>query len=170
MVKNYFTIALRSLAKNKASSFINIGGLAVGMAVAMLIGLWVYDELSFDKYHTNYDHIARVKQHQSFNGKTYTQDAIPFPLGNELKTGYGSDFKYVVMSSWQGDHILTLADKKLTKQGIYMDADAARMLTLKMVKGTYDGLKEQGSILLSATTAEAIFGDADPMNKLLKID
>ena len=58
MIKNYFKIAWRNLIKNKASSFINIGGLAVGMAVAMLIGLWIWDELSFDKYHQNYDRVA----------------------------------------------------------------------------------------------------------------
>ena len=66
MIKNYFKIALRNLGKNKASSFINIGGLAVGMAVAMLIGLWIYDEFSYDKYHKNYDRIARVMQHQTY--------------------------------------------------------------------------------------------------------
>ncbi|MEI9957082.1 MAG: hypothetical protein WDM90_12450 [Ferruginibacter sp.] len=60
MIKNYFKIAWRNLFKSKVSSFINIGGLALGMAVAMLIGFWIYDELSFDHYHKNYKHIARV--------------------------------------------------------------------------------------------------------------
>ncbi len=60
MLNNYLKIALRNLLRNKLSSFINIGGLAVGMAVAMLIGLWIYDELSFNKYHQNYERIAQV--------------------------------------------------------------------------------------------------------------
>ena len=55
MIKNYFKIAWRNLARNKRDSIINIGGLAVGMAVAMLIGLWIYDEVSFDKYNKNYN-------------------------------------------------------------------------------------------------------------------
>ena len=59
MLKNYFKIAWRNLFRNKISSFINIGGLTVGMAVAMLIGLWIYDELSFNKYHQNYDRIGQ---------------------------------------------------------------------------------------------------------------
>ena len=62
MLKNYLTIAFRNLWKNKVYSFLNIGGLAVGMAVAMLIGLWMYDEFSYNRYHQNYDRIVRVMQ------------------------------------------------------------------------------------------------------------
>ncbi|WP_310589203.1 ABC transporter permease [Dyadobacter sp. Leaf189] len=58
MIKNYFKIALRTLTKNKVYSFINISGLAMGMAVAMLIGLWIHDELSYDRYFKNYSRIA----------------------------------------------------------------------------------------------------------------
>jgi putative ABC transport system permease protein len=170
MLKNYFKIAWRNLGKSKVSSFINIGGLAVGMAVALLIGLWVYDELSYDKYHSNYDYIAQVMQHQTFNGKIGSQDAIPYPLGDELRNKYGSNFKYVVMASWVGDHILSIGDKKLSQKGIYMEPDAPRMFTLKMLKGNYDGLKEMNSVLISASNAKAFFGDEDPINKVFKID
>jgi cytoskeletal protein RodZ len=62
MLKNYFKIAWRNILKNKTSSFINISGLSVGMAVAILIGLWIWDELSFDKYHQNYNSIAQVME------------------------------------------------------------------------------------------------------------
>jgi putative ABC transport system permease protein len=58
MLQNHVKIAWRNLFRNRASSFINVGGLAMGMAVAMLIGLWIYEELSFDKYHQNYESIA----------------------------------------------------------------------------------------------------------------
>ncbi|MFN7600445.1 MAG: hypothetical protein ACK5R0_03505, partial [Bacteroidota bacterium] len=63
MFKNYMKVALRNLRKNKVYSFINIIGLATGMGVALLIGLWMWDELSYDKYHTNYHRIAQVMQH-----------------------------------------------------------------------------------------------------------
>ncbi|HRI21704.1 MAG TPA: ABC transporter permease, partial [Panacibacter sp.] len=170
MIKNYLKTGWRNLVKNKSSSFINIGGLAVGMAVAILIGLWIYDELSFDRYHQNYDKIAQVMQNQTSNGKVFSQNAMPFPLGRELETKYSSNFKYIVMSSWEGEHILTVGEKKLSKGGVYMDKDAAAMLTLKMLKGNYDGLKDPHSILIAASTAKALFGSTDPMNKLLKID
>ena len=72
MIKNYFKIAWRNLIKNKASSLINIGGLAVGMTVVMLIGLWIWDELSFDNYHKNYNRIAQVIQNVTNNGEVHT--------------------------------------------------------------------------------------------------
>ncbi|MGA0560353.1 ABC transporter permease [Larkinella sp. VNQ87] len=170
MIRNYLKITLRNLVKHKGYSAINIGGLATGMAVAMLIGLWIYDELSFNKYHKNYDRLAQVMQRQSFNGKIYTGTAMPFPLGKELQAQYGSSFKYIVMSSWEGGHFLSLGEKKVTKSGAFMDVDAPRLLSLHMLKGTYDGLKEPNSILLSESTARALFGDRDPLNQLIRID
>ncbi len=170
MFKNYFKIAWRNLVKNKGYSAINIGGLAIGMAVAILIGLWIYDELSFDKYHKNYDRIAQVMQQQTNNGQVYTMGSVPFPLGDELKSRHGSDFKYIVMSSSEGSHILSSGEQKISQRGAYMDVDAAKMLTLKMLKGTYDGLKDPASVLLSVSAARAIFGDADPIDKTIKID
>ena len=170
MIKNYFKIAWRNLIKSKGYSAINIGGLAVGMAVAMMIGLWVYDELSFDKYHKNYDRIAQVMQHANFNGKIETQVANPALMGPEIRAKYGSDFKYVVQSSWTGGHLLTIGDKNFTKTGIFFEPDAPEMLTLKMRRGTRAGLKDPYSILLSASAAESIFGKEDPINKTIKLD
>src|SRR5215216_273728 len=100
MIKNYIKIAWRNLLKNKGYSALNIGGLAVGMAVAMLIGLWVYNELSYNKYHQNYERIAQVMQHASFNGEIKTQNANPALMGPELRVKYGSNFKYIVQASW----------------------------------------------------------------------
>ena len=70
MIKNYFKIAWRNLLKNKVYSFINITGLATGMAIALLIGLWIWDELSFDKYHKNHDRLAQVMLNQTMKGET----------------------------------------------------------------------------------------------------
>jgi ABC-type antimicrobial peptide transport system permease subunit len=170
MLKNYFKIAWRNLVKSKGYSAINIGGLAVGMGVAMLIALWIYDELNFNKFHTNYDRIAQVMQHQTFNGNKGTERSIPFPLAAEMKSKYGSHFKYLVMATWQGKNILSAGEKKVSIEGNYMDIDAARMLSLHMLKGNYDGLKDPHSILLSASTAKAIFGDEEAMEKLMKIN
>jgi len=170
MIKNYFTIAWRYLIKSKGYSAINIGGLAVGMAVAMLIGLWVNDELSFNKYHQNYERVAQIMQNANFNGNVETQVAVPGLMGPELRNKYGSDFKYVVQTSWTGSHLLTLGDKNFNKVGNYFEADGPDMLSIKMHKGTRAGLKDPYSILLSASTAEAIFGKEDPMNKTIKLD
>jgi putative ABC transport system permease protein len=170
MLKNYFKTAWRNLLKNKIYSFINIGGLAVGMAVIMLIGLWIYDELNFDKYHQNYKRIAQVMQHQTFNGEISTQTANPAGMAEEIRSLYGSDFKYVVQSSWNYDHTLTYGDKMFLKPGSYFEPGVGEMLSLKMLYGSRNGLREMNSILLSKSVAEAYFGKEDPTGKLLKVD
>ena len=105
------------------------------MTVAMLIGLWIYDELSFDKYHKNYDSIAQVMQNQNFNGEIGTQTANPAEMAGEIRRVYGSDFKYVLQSSWNFDHTLTYGDKMFLKSGSFWEPQVAEMLTLKMLKG-----------------------------------
>lgn len=170
MYRNYFKIGYRNLLKNKVYSLINVGGLAVGITVSLLIGLWIHDELSYNKYHDSYDRIAQVMQHQSYNGNVGTQNSVPYPMGDELRARYGDDFKYVVMASWLGDHILSTGDQTLFIQGNYMDVEAPHLLSLKMLKGSRDGLKEPGSVLLSESASQALFGIEDPIGKPLKID
>jgi len=170
MITNYLKIAWRNLTHNKAHTFINVAGLSVGMAVAMLIGLWIWDELSYDRYFKNYDRLVQVMQHQTFNGNVGTQSDIPMPLGYKLRDDYKNDFKYVVLSTWTSPHILAFGDKKLTQKGNYMQAEAPDLFTLKMIKGTRSGLKDPSSVILSASLAKALFGDTDPMFKALKID
>jgi ABC-type antimicrobial peptide transport system permease subunit len=170
MIKNYLKVAWRNLTRNKASSFINIGGLAVGMAVAMLIGLWIWDELSFDKYHQNYDRIAQVMQSETSGGTISTQAAISLPLDAELHKSYGRDFKHIVLSSWNDKHVLNLGAKNISSQGSFMGAEAPEMFTLKMLAGNRNGLQDRSSIMLSESTAKALFDDADPLNKVIKLD
>jgi ABC-type antimicrobial peptide transport system permease subunit len=140
------------------------------MAVAMLIGLWIYDELSFDKYHHNYDRLAQVMQHQTFNGTKGTQNSIPRPLEFALRNTYGSDFPYLSMASWTGDHILTFGEQKISKIGNYFQEDFPEMISLKMIKGTRKGLKDPTSVLLSESTAKALFGESEPINQSIRID
>jgi hypothetical protein len=107
MFNSYLKIALRNLVKNKVSSFINIGGLAIGMAVAMLIGLWIWDELSYNKYHQNYKRIAQVMRQQLFNGEKGMSPYHPIPMGTKLRSTYGSHFEKVVMVRQTEDHIIS---------------------------------------------------------------
>jgi putative ABC transport system permease protein len=152
------------------SAFINIAGLAAGMTVAILIGLWMYDELTFNQSHKNYDRIAQVMQNQTFNGEVQTWYSEARQLGPELRNTYGSNFKYVVMTSWTGDHLLSFGEKKFTKSGNFMEPDAPDMLSLKMRKGLSTALKDPGSVLLSESVAKTFFGEEDPMNKIMKLD
>jgi ABC-type antimicrobial peptide transport system permease subunit len=170
MFKNYLKTSWRNLIKNKAHSIINIVGLSVGMAVAMLIGLWIWNELSFDKYHENYDRIAQVMQQRTDNGVINTGVAVPQPLATALKKNYGSDFKYIVMSSWTESHLLTVGDKKISYTGNFMEPAAPAMFTLKMLKGTRNGLNDPSSILISSSVANALFDNDDPIGKTIQLD
>jgi putative ABC transport system permease protein len=170
MIKNYLKIAWRNLGKTKMYSFINIGGLSVGMAVAILIGLWMHDELSFDRNFKNYDHIAQVIQNVTNNGEVETWKNVPYPLADELRKNYGSDFKHIVMAVNGGDHLLTYNEKKLKEAGVFFEKEAPEMFSLKMLRGNRNGLDDPSSILLSASAAKAYFGNEDPVNKLMKID
>src|SRR3954468_12790549 len=170
MIKNYLKIAWRNLRNNKGYSAINIGGLAIGMAVAILIGLWIYDEISFDKYHKNYDRIAQVMVKGNYNGQGFSSFALPRPLEQELRNKYGRNFKHIVMSRWNEGHILSVGDKKVSQSGRFMQEGAPELLTLKMVTGTWSGLKDPHSIMLAASTAKALFGDSNPVDEILRID
>lgn len=170
MFRNYFKVGFRNLSKNGVSSFINVSGLAAGMAVAMTIGLWMYDELSYDQYHANYPEIAQVLQQTTFNGVRETGSAVPRPFENVFRTEHGADFKYISMSSWPGEHILSANDHFVSKIGNYYQEDFPEMLTLKMVSGSRKGLHDPSSILLSRSTAKALFGNLDAINKSLRLD
>ena len=170
MLKNYLKTAWRNLLRNRASSFINISGLAIGMAVAVLIGLWIYDELSFNKNFKNHNRIAKVIQNVSNNGEVQTWMSVPYPLAEELRKNYGSDFKQVVLSTGINDHILSHDDKKLTKSGAFFEKNAPELFTMKMLRGNLNSLSDPSSIILSASSARAYFGNDDPLNKVMKID
>jgi ABC-type antimicrobial peptide transport system permease subunit len=169
MYKSYFKIGWRNLLKNKGYSVINIGGLALGMAVAMAIGLWIHDELVFNKFHENYHSIARVQRSVTLNGETLTNANLPYPLADELKTKYGNNFNHVVTAWHVGDHILSDNEKHFSLSGDFIEPDGPEMFSLKMITGSWSGLKDPHSILLSQSAAKAFFGEDDPMGKLLKI-
>jgi hypothetical protein len=171
MFKNYFKTAWRNLSRNKVSSFINIGGLTVGIAVALLIGLWIYDELSFNKYHKNYERIAQimVRGNDAREG-AFINNSLQYPLAAELQTTYKNNFKRIVRASWVQEYILSAGEKKLSSTGQFMDEDAPAMFALRMLKGNWNGLKDPHSIMLSATTAKMLFGNADPLDQLVVIN
>jgi len=170
MLKNYFRVALRNLLKNKASSFINISGLATGMAVAVLIGLWIYDELSFNKSFDNYSRIAKVWQFVKFgDADKSSYDVMPIPLAEELRNNY-PDFKYVSLSSQTQQVSLTAGNEQFSKSGNYVEPDFTAMMSLKMLAGSRDGLKDINSILLCQSLSESMFGTANPLNQLIRIN
>jgi ABC-type antimicrobial peptide transport system permease subunit len=169
MFRNYLKIAWRNLIRNKASSFINIGGLAVGMAVAMLIGLWIWDELSFNKYHQNYDRIVQVVQKEKFLGNAKVWEHMPYRVANELKTNYHDNFKHIVTATATDHYYLSQGENKILQTGQYIEAAAPEMLTLKMLQGSWAALNDPHAVLLSASAAKKLFGSTDPLDKTVNI-
>ncbi|MDT7828483.1 FtsX-like permease family protein [Pricia sp. S334] len=169
MFKNYLKIAWRNLKRNKGYSTINIGGLALGMAVVIMIGLWVEDELTHNSYFKNKDKIAQVFQSQTFNGQVGTGPAIPRPLEKALRDGYADNFEHLMMASWTNDMYLKFGETSISRPGNYMQHMAPELLNLNVIKGDRDGLREVNSIMLSASTADALFGKEDPIGKTVRV-
>ncbi len=170
MLKNYLKIAWRNLTKNKGYTIINVGGLALGMAVTLIIGLWITDELSHNGYFSNKDQIAQVFQSQTFNGETGTGPAMPRPLEKAFRESYMDNFKHLVMSSWTTSQYLKYKETSISREGNFMQRDAPEMLDLNILKGEKDGIREINSIMLSESTADALFGNEDPIGKTIEVN
>ena len=170
MLRNFFVVAWRNMVKSKWYSLINTLGLSIGMAVALLIGLWIWDEVSYNHYHDRHSRIVEIMTTQTYNGVTGTGMATSLPIAPWMRSHYGSDFQEVARTSWNGGHVLAVGDKKISKNGVYAEPGFTRIITLKMLSGKADVLNDPSSILLSESTAKALFGNDDPMNKTVKVD
>lgn len=172
MIRNYIKITWRNLKRNGWFSFINIGGLALGMTVVIIIGLWVLDDFTFNQYHKNYDRIGQI-YHNTTNFETNeinTDPSVLYTFGSVLKEKYPEYFKYVLRSDWVKDHTLSNNGKISTKTGTFIESGAIEMFSLQMIKGTNASLDELNAIVLSESAALAIFGQENPIGKSIKIN
>ena len=170
MIKNYFKIAIRNLWKNKGYSVINIIGLAIGMAAATLIGLWVQYQVSFDSFNANRKNIGSIMKRTLFNNEKSTETGSSLPLYDELKANY-PEVKHITRLDWGDGHSLVTGEKKLGKYGHFADPDFLRMFSFPLVKGNADKvLSDPYSIVLTESLANALFGKADPIGKVIKVD
>jgi putative ABC transport system permease protein len=169
MFKNYLKTAWRSLLHNKGLSFINILGLAIGIAFAILIGLWIQYEGSFDEFHVNKERIAMIRKHNLFNNQKTTGRNQPLPLYNELKANYPQVKRLSRITD--GQYSLMTGNDKFNKNGLYVDADFLQMLSFPLVRGnTATALNDPNAIVLTESLAIAMFGKEDPIGKIIKLD
>ena len=170
MFKNYLKATFRNLWKTKGYSLLNIGGLAIGIACAALILLWVEDELTFDHYFSNRENLYKVKDRQTYDGTTYTFDATPGPLAQGIKTEVPGIIN-TARSTW-GDYLLfTLKDKIIYERGNFVDAPFLSMFQLQFIKGSAkDAFEQLHSLVISETMAVKFFGTTDVMGKTLRVD
>ena len=169
MFKNHLRIALRNLTRNKFSSAINIGGLAIGMAVAIVIGLWIYDELSFDHATPNHKRIAAILRNEEFNG-IQTNWGAAMQLPPVLRKEYSRLFKYITLDAGAPGTLITRGDKQLKQTGNYFEPQIFDLLQPHMLAGNYHALDDPNSIVLSASTAKGIFGDSTAVGKIVTLN
>ena len=169
MFKNYFKLAFRNIVKNKVFSTINILGLAVGMSVALLIGLWIWDEVSFNHYHTNHARLGEIVSIETFNGITSSEEFSSVPIAAALRNNYPEEIKQASLTRELNAGLL-VGDKKINAYGLWAEPAFPSMLTLHMKKGNYQNFSDPSSILISESLAKSLFGDEDPVNKIISFN
>ena len=168
MLKNYFKIAFRSLQRNLTYSFINIAGLSVGIASSILILLWVYDEMTFDKNFSNYDLIHQVKLNNTTDKGILTRTQVPMPLKDVLLDQDSRIKKYSI--SVPQNALLTVGNNKINKRGLDASESFLEIFDFEMIEGNRETvLDDPRSIVLTQSTATALFGNENPMGKMVQV-
>jgi len=170
MLKTYVKTAWRNLVRTAGYSTLNILGLSIGMGVALLIGIWVYDQYSYEKFLPDHDRIYRVWRNFDSNGDTLTFATVSLKLSDALRNQI-PDIEYVAESDWMEEHGLVVGDKKLYVTGGMVAGDFEKMFQFPLLKGSYETvLHDPYSIVLTQATATALFGNADPIGKTVRFD
>ena len=168
MFYNYLKLTFRHLIKAKTNTVINILGLSMGMAVALLAGLWVWDELTFNHIHSNHERLAQTLSVSHFNGSTGAEPNSSVPLAAALKSQYPADFTRISLLSATSQSLAN-GDKKIAGSGAWVQADFPVMFSLHMLAGSANALKDPGSLILSTGIAKALFGSTPAIGKLIRI-
>ena len=170
MFRNYFIITVRNLFKNGFYSFINIAGLCIGITCSILILLWVYDEIGYDKFLPKVDKVYQVWAKAFFDGKANHWTSVPLPTYEAMKTA-DSNIKHAVVTDWGGNHLLTVGETRLTKKGYFASEEFLEVFEFPLLTGNASQVMDDPrSIIITQATAKAMFGDEDPINKVIRID
>jgi putative ABC transport system permease protein len=169
MLKNYLIIALRNLKKHKGFSFINIAGLSVGIACSILVMIYVYDQLSYDRFHENAERTYRVICKGFLIDYDYNSTSTPYVLGKTLRDEYGDSIHVTQIGSYAG--IVRIGNTNLLNERIIAaDDDFLKVFSFPVLKGDpRSALAEPFTIILTESAAGRYFGNVDPMGKRLQI-
>ncbi|HJP61843.1 MAG TPA: ABC transporter permease [Mucilaginibacter sp.] len=170
MLKNYIKIALRNLRTKKAFSFINITGLAVGMAGAILIMLWIQNEYSYDSFHANNKTLYKVWNRYISKDYIGMSDVTASPMGAALKDGF-PEVKSSARIYWSMDRLFNYKDVSLKAKGNDVDKAFLTMFSFPLIEGNAaHALDDVNSMVITQSLAKKIFKDADPLNQVVKMD
>ncbi len=171
MFKNYLTIAFRNLRRQKIYSLINISGLALGMTAFLIIAVWVWHEISYDRFHEHAGRIYRVAEKRHFPDQVRLSNRTPGPLSTALKENF-PEIKSVARVAWTGERVLRYQDKIHYENDILtVDPDFLRIFTFPMVVGDRaKALDDPYSVVVTESAAAKYFGNEDPLGKVLNLD
>ncbi len=170
MIKNYFKIAFRNLWRNKSFSIINISGLAIGMTGAILIGIWVQNELSYDQFHANKNDLYKVWNRTTGPGEVGTWDITAPPVGKALESDF-PEVKHSARIYWSIDRLFSIGDKSVKAKGNDVDKPFLTMFSFPLIKGNAaHALDDINSIVITEKFAKRLFNDEDPLNKTIRVD
>lgn len=170
MWRSHLLLGIRQFQRNRIYTLINIAGLSIGMAVTLIIGLWVHDELSFNTSIPNYRRIAEVMHSVNYNGRPSAFSGAPYQMLGELRSKYGEFFKYIVPGTYPDRHVLTLQGESISVVGEYMGEDVTHLLGLNMLDGNPAGLHDRSAVFLCSSAARALFGNAEPVGRTIQVD
>ena len=169
MIKNYFKIAWRSLWRNKGYSAINIFGLAIGLSASVFIFLWVYDEFSYDKFHSNSNRIFKVFINNKYpDGKIETYPATPAKLKDVIKNEI-PEIELAAQYSMEAQLLVKHENNVFNENGIYADSTLFKILSFPIVNGNAAEPLKSNSIAISKSLAEKLFKNEDPIGKTLSV-
>ncbi len=170
MLKNFLKIAARNLSRNKGFSITNLLGLSLGITAAIFIFLWVKDELGYDRFHKNYDNIHVVIANRDFKNRVFTDYNMVLPLAQTIE-GKNPQIKHAVVTTQPNEQILTYGDTRLKKTGIVVSRYFFDVFSWTLLKGNAaSAIGDPSAVVITESTAKAIFGKEDPVNKVVKID
>ena len=170
MLRNYFKTAWRNITASKGYSTLNVMGLAIGMAVALIIGLWAHNEFRFDRFLAEGERAYRVQRNFDSNGDTLTFQTTSLKLANTLRAEV-PEIEFVAESDWMGQHGLIVDEKKLYLNGGQVGSDFLKIFRYPLVKGNPNTvLSDPYSIVITESLAKSLFGSEDPIGKMIRYD
>lgn len=170
MFKNYVLITFRNLFKNSVYSFINITGLAIGITSSILILLWVFDELGYDKFHPKSERLYQVWINAAYDGKINSWTSVPLPTYEAMKTA-DPNIANASIADWGGDHLLTVGETRIRKRGYSVGEEFLTMFEFPLLQGNATTVfNEPNSIVITESLAKTLFKDQDPVNQVIRIN
>jgi len=169
MFKNYLITAFRGIIRQKGYTFINIFGLSVGLAAFIMISLWIYHELSFNRFNRNFDNIYRFAQTQQYTTGPLTTPCMPGPLAADAKRDF-PEFEEV-FRFYEQSAVVSYGDKKFIEAITPADSGLFKVFDFKLVSGTLAGaLKEPFTTVISDRAAEKLFGKTDVVGQIIRLN